>query len=134
MTKHPRSGEWFLLQTVPGFRFRSLRIQQNHTASLQYFRNIIDDIRFGRPRPLSKVLGSHFQPKYKNLLNLIPFEQISYIDPTPIGAGSRGIIHQAVWLCPQKIDMWGVQEIDVALKSVTVQGPQNLERFMQEVR
>ncbi|KAI9776085.1 MAG: hypothetical protein M1839_000598 [Geoglossum umbratile] len=133
ITKHPQTREWFLLQTVPGFRFRSLRTQQNRTASLRYFRNIVDDVRFGRPQQLSDVLGPYFQPNYRNLLNLIPCEQISYIYPNPIGAGDKGVVRRAVWSCPQRIGMWSSQEIEIALKSLKVQDTQNLEKFVREL-
>ncbi|KAN0094154.1 kinase-like protein [Hyaloscypha variabilis] len=133
ITKDPRTGEWFLLQTIPGFRFRSLRNQQNHTTSLQYFRNIVDNIRFGRPQQPSEVLGRYFQPNYKNLLNLIPFQEITYIDPSPIGRGDKGVVHRAVWSCPRKIGMWSAETIDVALKSLKVPGTQDLEHFMREL-
>jgi hypothetical protein len=66
-------------------------------------------------------------------VSLIPCEEISFVDPMPIGEGDRGTVYRAVWSCPKKINTLSSQEIDVALKSIKLKGA-DLDRFMKEVR
>jgi hypothetical protein len=107
---------------------------QNQSAALKYFRGIANSALFPEAPKLTDLLNSHYQMKFENLLNLVPFEQISYVDPKPLGRGVRGVVYRAVWSCPGKVNMPSAQEITVALKSVKVHGDKDLSWFMKEVR
>lgn len=76
---------------------------------------------------LSEVMGQNFQPKYENLLTLIPWEQITYVDPQPIGHGDRGVVCKGVWSCPKTTFNQPAAKIDVALRT------RDLKNFMHEL-
>ena len=75
----------------------------------------------------------HFQPKYENLLTLIPHSQMSKIDPVPLGEGERGVVYRAVWSHQAGFGDNTLVHNDVALKSIKIQGTSDLQRFMKEV-
>jgi hypothetical protein len=54
---------------------------------------------------LKGILGfEHTWSKYEGLLEVIPFSDMSNVDPNPL-AGRNGIVYRAEWICPQKIHM-----------------------------
>jgi hypothetical protein len=74
-------------------------------SASNYFRRIVDDYRYGRVSMLKGILGfEHTWPKYEGLLEVIPFGEMSNVDPNPL-AGRNGIVYRAEWICPQKIHM-----------------------------
>lgn len=79
------------------------------------------------------MLGIHFQPKYENLLALIPHSQISKIDPVPLGEGERGVVYRAVWSHQAGFGGDTLVHNDVALKSIKIQGNSDLQSFIKEV-
>ena len=87
----------------------------------------------GRSESLSSALGLHFQPKFENLLTLIPHSQIVVVDPKPLGEGERGVVYKAVWSRPQNLRVDKPVEVQVALKLVKIHGNSDLKPFMKEV-
>ncbi|KAF2722801.1 kinase-like protein [Polychaeton citri CBS 116435] len=73
-------------------------------------------------------------PESENLLEIIPFEQITHIDPKPLGGGSRGFVYRGTWQQPRRIGMLeGEITRDVALK--LMKGDTALDRvtFLKEL-
>ena len=56
-------------------KFREIWKASNRTAALTYFRNLVDRHRYGEPERLKETLGLRYNPKYENLLELIPYNQ-----------------------------------------------------------
>jgi len=124
----------YLLETLPGLQFRTISKTVDEEAAVQFFRGFVENKIQGRKESLPDVLGLHFQPKYENLLTLIPHSQISKIDPVPLGEGERGVVYRAVWSHQAGFGDNTLVHSDVALKSIKVQGTLDLQRFMKEVR
>jgi hypothetical protein len=133
VTKNPETGEWHLLETLPGTRFRSISKVVDEAAAVQFFRGLVENKIQGRTESLPEVLGMNFQPKYENLLTLIPHSQISKIDPVPLGEGERGVVYRAVWSHQAGFGDNTLVHNDVALKSIKIQGTADLEKFIKEV-
>jgi hypothetical protein len=93
----------------------------------------MDGLRFGRPEKLQDVLGLDYPLYYEGLVDVIPYEQILYVDPTPLGEGERGIVYKARWARPKMSDMPAPAEVDVALKALRTSDPDYLKHFLREV-
>lgn len=133
MTRDPESGDWILLETRPGRKFRDIWAKDDHLTALRYFRNIVDTERFGHRSQLEDYLGPAFRPQFKNLLEAVPFEELEILNVDPL-KGSRGAVYKAKWRCPQKIEMPKAGEQTVALKSLQSLSSEDTEDLMKEVR
>lgn len=100
---------------------------------MRYFRRFVDDHRYGRVTMLKEVLGPEAtRPQYEGHLEMIPFEEISNVDPKPLG-GSNGVVYRAEWRCPQKVHMRLAETKPVALKTMRLGGAA-MKNFIDEVR
>ena len=133
VTQDPGNGNFYLLETVPGLIFRRLSESIQSTVAILYFRSLIEQRIQGRTEQLRDALGIHFQPRYQNLLTLIPCSQISRICGKSIGEGQRGVVYRGVWSRPAGIGLSGPENVPVALKSIKVQSPHDLHTFLIEV-
>jgi hypothetical protein len=84
------------------------------------------------PEKLQNVLGLDYPLYYEGLVDVIPYEQILYVDPTPLGEGERGIVYKARWARPQMSDMPAPAEVDVALKALRTSVPNHLKHFFRD--
>lgn len=133
MTKDPDSGDWILLETRPGRKFRDIWARDDRLTALKYFRNIVDNERLANRPQLEDYIGSAFQPQFKNLLEAIPFEELEISDEDPL-KGSRGAVYKATHRCPQKIEMPEAEMQKVALKALQNISEEDKEALMKEVR
>jgi hypothetical protein len=101
-------------------------------AAVQYFRGLVQGKIQGRKDSLSDVLGSRFQPRYSNLLNLIPPLQITHVDPKPLGEDDRGLVYKAIWSHQHGIADISLVHDEVVLKSIKVDGSETT-KFLKEV-
>lgn len=129
---NPHDQQWYVLETIPGLQFRRFWIEQSQVTGLNYFRRIVDDYRYGRVSMVEEILGfENTRPKYEGLLEVIPFSEISNVDPNPLG-GSNGIVYRAEWLCPRKINMAAPERRPVALKTLRTRGVEESRDFLME--
>ena len=57
VTVDPIGGKWYLLETIPGTRFRTLVEELGIQPARAYFRKIVDERRLGRHGRLKDLLG-----------------------------------------------------------------------------
>jgi len=81
---------------------------------------------------LRKSLAGFIDSEHEELLDFIPFEQITSVAKDPIGEGARGIVFSGWWSCPKKTDMAEAEVIHVALKAMKP-SPDGQKRFLKEV-
>lgn len=62
---------------------------------MKHFCRKIDRDRFGSDKLLHEIMGPSFDPSYEGILNPIPIEEITYVDPEPPGEGEPGIVYKA---------------------------------------
>jgi hypothetical protein len=80
---------------------------------------------------LKGILGfEHIWSKYEGLLEVIPFGELSNVDPNPL-AGRNGIVYRAEWICPQKIHMASPERMLV--KTLRATGGEEKKDFLNEV-
>jgi hypothetical protein len=133
VTQNPETFEWFLLETTPGMKFREIWKASDRTAALTYFRNLVDRHTYGEPERLKETLGLRYNPKYENLLELIPFNQFEFDQEHPPMRGSRGLVYKASWKRPQKIGLAPRADLKVVLKTVQVTSEKEKEGIFKEV-
>ena len=132
---NPTDCNFFVLESMPGKTFRRLWDEQGDEAAIQYTRRFVDQCIYGAPPPISDVLGTTtFNPKFRDLLNVIPIEQIVSVEALPIGTGARGTVYKGIWRCPRKIHMEAEEERPVALKVMHGGDIAARTKFLQEVR
>jgi hypothetical protein len=134
VTQHPETLEWFLLETTPGMKFREIWKATDRQAALTYFRNLVDHHRYGEPELLKETLGLSYNPKYENLLELIPFHQFEIDREHPPMRGSRGLVYKATWKRLQKTGLAPRDDLKVVLKTVQVILETEKEAIFKEAR
>ncbi|KAL6821136.1 kinase-like domain-containing protein [Trichoderma sp. SZMC 28015] len=133
ITQHADSGQWLLLETIPGIQFRKLYEERDHIAAQRYFQRFVDDCRFGRVSEVAEVLGlTGESPQYDGFLEIIPFNEIHSINFSPL-AGTSGLVYRAKWTCPQKIDMPASEIREVALKTTRLTDSVDERKFLSEL-
>ena len=85
------------METLPGLKFGQSDHDIDNSAAISYFRALVEHKIQGLGLPLASMLGLHFQPKYENLLALIPDNQIVSVKRSPLGEGERGVVYKGVW-------------------------------------
>ena len=67
-----------------------------------YFRNLVEGHEQKEPSLdiLRQILGDQYSPKYKNLLRMIPENQITHVQEEPLGEGVNGAVYAARWNRP----------------------------------
>ncbi|KAH8745587.1 kinase-like domain-containing protein [Hyaloscypha finlandica] len=137
LTKNPQSNEWHLLQTIPGYQYRNKKIEQDEQAAKKMFRNWLQrelDRRSGREqKQLKEAMGLQYNPKYENLLDLIPAEEITRVYPDALGEGARGTVYHATWHRPKRVGDLEAKNLEVALKKFKGDEESNLGRFIKEL-
>jgi len=101
-------------------KFREIWKATDRIAALKYFRNLVDHHRYGEPELLKETLGLSYNPKYENLLELIPFNQFEIDRGHPPMRGSRGLVYKATWKRLQKTGLAPRDDLKVVLKTVQV--------------
>lgn len=86
---------------------------------------------------LQQMLGDNYSPKYENLLRLIPENQITDVQPEPLGEGVNGAVYAAPWNRPsgRLITTKRQQNTPVVLKQIlSKHGEEEMEKkLIQEV-
>jgi serine/threonine protein kinase len=100
---------------------------------LTYFRNLVDHDKYGEPELLKETLGLSYNPKYENLLELIPFDQFEFDQAHPPMRGSRGLVYKASWKRPHKTGLPPRDDLVVVLKTVQVTSEKEREAIFKEV-
>ena len=138
MTENPLSNQWFLLQTLAGYRYRAKYAERANddaaakTALRNWTQREIDKLS-GRPlTDLREALNMDYNPEYEDLLTLIPAEEIQAIYGTA-GSGTRGVVYKALWARPKRIGEFTSQKTIVALKTMKAARQANLVAFIKEV-
>ncbi|KAL7909982.1 hypothetical protein GGI35DRAFT_478861 [Trichoderma velutinum] len=133
ITQHEDSGQWILLETIPGTQFRKLYEERDHIAAQRYFQRFVDDCRFGRVSEVAELLGlPDKSPQYDGFLETIPISEIHSINSAPL-AGANGLVYRAKWTCPQKIDMPASEVREVALKTTRLANSVDEGKFLNEL-
>jgi hypothetical protein len=132
ITQDSDSGEWFVLETLPGIKFRALLKQNNRSAALEYFRTLANEANEASKESLQTAIGLNFQPRFENLLKLIPFEQIVHVDPSPM-RGAHGAVFRATWARPASIGVANAEIRKVALKTVNTADGLDRNKIFHEV-
>jgi hypothetical protein len=94
---------------------------------------MVDHHRYGEPELLKETLGLNYNPKYENLLELIPFNQFEFDQAHPPMRGSRGLVYKASWKRPQKTGLAPRDDLEVILKTVQVTSEKEKEAIFKEV-
>lgn len=132
ITQDSDSGEWIVLETVPGIKFRAFLKQNNRFTALQYFRTLANDANDASKESLQTAIGLNFQPRFENLLKLISCEQIVHVDPSPM-RGAHGAVYRATWARPASIGVADAEIREVALKTVRAADGLDPNRVFREV-
>jgi len=103
------------------------------SSAILHFCKVMDRIRFDDFAALRASLRLDIDPQYEDIVDIIPFEQITSVETEPIGRGERGIVYKGTWSCPQKTSMASPKNISVAIKAIT-STLDSEKRFLQKVR
>jgi hypothetical protein len=129
----PTTGEWMLMETIPGCEFRKIWESRGKYDATTHFSRKVDWIRSNSAEILRDIMGPSFDLKYEELLlDVIPLAQITAIDPIPLGHGERGIVYKGVWSRQPGMDMYRAEDIPVALKVMRTPSEEGIKRFMQQ--
>lgn len=126
-----------MLETIPGYQYRTKLAGQDERAAKKLFRNWLQrevDGRYGRElQQLKDVMGLRYNPKYENLLDLIPAEEITSVDLEALGEGARGKVYHATWHRPKRVGDLKAKKLEIALKKFKRDEKSDLESFVKEV-
>lgn len=125
VTADPDNGTWYLLETIPGRKFRNLASEFGINAARAHFRRIVDQKRHGQTLQLADILqgtynsaNAEWLERYCGLVDAINFADISLEATTPLG-GRNLDVYRATWTCPGKIDIsMSPKKFEVVLKRI----------------
>ncbi|CVL07486.1 uncharacterized protein FMAN_14390 [Fusarium mangiferae] len=141
ITRSP-TGEVFVLETVPGLRFRGRAARFDHDTAIAHLRNMIESHASETldRAYVKELLGLEpgYKPLFENSLRVIPAEQLSPVDwNRPVGSGRNGRVYASAWQRPGGVLSTARPcQIEVVLKEITPNDRQvsfSLQKFMKEL-
>lgn len=137
----PYEDKLYVLETIPGLRYRSRQKLQDKQAALLYFRNLVEAHAAGTldDTTVQDVLGiDHYSSLFEYSLRYIPPRELSLVSNALIGSGKFGKVYRAIWRRPEgklATTSGGEEEIEVALKSLLLRGGGDgpNRKFLEEV-
>lgn len=122
-----QSKQLYLLETLPGLRFRSRRKFQDEQVAQIYFRNLVEDHAAGClvDFTMQDLLGAeHYNTTFAHSLRYIPSDQITVYPNSFLGEGRNGKVYRAKRTRPDGVLATSLrgQTVEVALKELKATG------------
>jgi hypothetical protein len=132
---------FYLLETLPGIKARSLLGLTTKSGVLEYFNLRWDErekTHLSRIK-LREALGIHFNDSYVDFLRYIDPSELMLSEAEAIGHGAHGKVYRVNWLRKpsNKFDLRSIESGDVALKISRLSGIHDeagRAKFFGEVR
>ncbi|KAF4502232.1 serine threonine kinase [Fusarium agapanthi] len=141
ITRSP-TGEVFVLETVPGLRFRGRAAGFDHATAIAHLRNMIESHASETldRTYVKELLGLEpgYKPLFENSLKVIHAEQLSSVEwKRPIGSGRNGRVYTSTWKYPGGVLSTSTpSRTEVVLKEITPNDfgvSCSLQKFMKEL-
>lgn len=127
ITQSEHDGELYLLETIPGLRFRAREYNQDYVAAIKAFRSMVEEdfrsnVEASEDNPATNY--PWLQSIHRHSLTVIPSDLISVKSwTTPLGRGQNGVVFEGIWDRPQQyLSTSEGGPIEVVLKDVLEAG------------
>ncbi|RYP58405.1 hypothetical protein DL769_008969 [Monosporascus sp. CRB-8-3] len=139
ITYNPQDDTFYLLETAPGIKMRSIEKTLGRDTALEFFESKWRDRLSLKEQSvvLKRMLGDEYDPTYQDFLKFFPSAEFELNQAKRLGEGAFGVVYKVLW--KDKHKHTGLGPLDGGLVALKISksgksaGGSNLTKFFKEV-